>query len=161
MGRELSRLFFDGIMGADLSEKFFQHAKKYGALIRSGTATKIEEEGKFKLVHVENREKPIKCKVVIVGFGCEPKKNSKYRERINSTVVAYPSVRHVTALFIKTARLLSSEVVNQPSKRGGFISLNSQVKYMLFIEEISLEHQSLPQKEQKIMKRWNLFMILW
>lgn len=66
--------FFDGIMGADLSEKFYQHAVKYGALIRNGNCTKLEEDGKYKLVHVENREKPIKCKVVIVGFGCEPKR---------------------------------------------------------------------------------------
>jgi len=66
--------FADGIMGADLSEKFFAHAKKYGSLIRSGNAIKIEEDGKYKLVYVENREKPIKCKAIIVGFGCEPKK---------------------------------------------------------------------------------------
>lgn len=66
--------FFDGIMGADLSEKFYQHAVKFGALIRSGNATKIELDGNYKLVHVENREKPIKCKSVVVGFGCEPKR---------------------------------------------------------------------------------------
>lgn len=66
--------FSDGIMGADLSEKFYQHAVKFGTLIRSGNCTKIEEDGKYKIVHVENREKPIKCKVVIIGFGCEPKR---------------------------------------------------------------------------------------
>jgi len=66
--------FFDGIMGADLSEKFYQHAVKFGALVRSGNCTKIEEDGKYKLVHVENREKPIKTKAVIIGFGCEPKR---------------------------------------------------------------------------------------
>ena len=66
--------FFDGIMGADLSEKFYQHAVKFGALIRSGNATKVELDGNYKLVHVENREKPIKCKSVIIGFGCEPKR---------------------------------------------------------------------------------------
>ena len=66
--------FFDGIMGADLSEKFYQHAVKFGALVRSGNAVKIENDGNYKLVHVENREKPVKCKAVIVGFGCEPKR---------------------------------------------------------------------------------------
>lgn len=66
--------FFEGIMGADLSEKFYQHAVKYGALVRSGNCVKLEDDGKFKLVYIENREKPVKCKVVIVGFGCEPKK---------------------------------------------------------------------------------------
>lgn len=66
--------FFDGIMGADLSEKFFQHAVKFGALIRHGNCTKITEDGNYKLVHIENREQPVKAKVVIIGFGCEPKK---------------------------------------------------------------------------------------
>jgi len=66
--------FYDGIMGADLSEKFFQHAKKYGALIRNGNCTKIETEGNYKYVHVADREKPVKCKCVIIGFGCEPKR---------------------------------------------------------------------------------------
>jgi len=66
--------FFDGIMGADLSEKFYQHAVKFGTLIRSGNATKVELDGNYKLVHVENREKPIRCKSVIIGFGCEPKR---------------------------------------------------------------------------------------
>ncbi|ADD68509.1 thioredoxin reductase [Denitrovibrio acetiphilus DSM 12809] len=66
--------FFDGIMGADLSEKFYQHAVKYGALVRSGNCTNIEKDGKYKLVHVENRETPVKCKAVIITFGCEPKR---------------------------------------------------------------------------------------
>jgi len=66
--------FFEGIMGADLSEKFYQHAEKYEALVRSGNVIKLEEDGKYKLVHIENREKPVKTKAVIVGFGCEPKR---------------------------------------------------------------------------------------
>jgi thioredoxin reductase (NADPH) len=66
--------FTEGIMGADLSEKFFYHAQEYGALIRNGNAIKIEEDGNYKLVYVENRENPIKCKAVVVGFGCEPKR---------------------------------------------------------------------------------------
>lgn len=66
--------FAEGVMGADLSEKFYHHAVKYGALIRNGNCVKLEEDGKFKLVHIENREKPVKCKAVIVGFGCEPKR---------------------------------------------------------------------------------------
>jgi thioredoxin reductase (NADPH) len=66
--------FFDGIMGADLSEKFYQHAVKFGALVRSGNATKIELDGEYKIVHVENREKPIRCKSLIITFGCEPKR---------------------------------------------------------------------------------------
>lgn len=66
--------FSDGIMGADLSEKFYQHAVKFGALVRSGNVVKLEDCGKYKTVHVENREEPIKCKAIIVGFGCEPKR---------------------------------------------------------------------------------------
>lgn len=66
--------FHEGIMGADLSEKFYQHAVRFGALVRSGNCVKVENEGKYKLVHIENREKPVKCKAVIVGFGCEPKR---------------------------------------------------------------------------------------
>ncbi len=66
--------FFDGIMGADLSEKFYNHAVKFGVMVRNGNCTKIENDGKYKLVHVENRPNPVKAKVVIVGFGCEPKR---------------------------------------------------------------------------------------
>lgn len=66
--------FYDGIMGADLSEKFYNHAVKFGVMVRNGNCTKIEKDGKYKLVHVENRANPIKAKVVIVGFGCEPKR---------------------------------------------------------------------------------------
>jgi thioredoxin reductase (NADPH) len=66
--------FFEGIMGADLSEKFYHHAVKYGALVRNGNCTKLENDGKYKLVHIENRPAPVKCKAVIIGFGCEPKR---------------------------------------------------------------------------------------
>jgi thioredoxin reductase (NADPH) len=66
--------FFDGIMGADLSEKFYQHAVKFGTVVRNGNCTKIEDNGNYKLIHVENREQPVKCKAVVVGFGCEPRK---------------------------------------------------------------------------------------
>jgi len=65
---------FDGIMGADLSEKFYQHAVKFGAIVRNGNCVSIEEDGKYKLIKIENRETPVKAKTVVIGFGCEPKK---------------------------------------------------------------------------------------
>jgi len=66
--------FFDGIMGADLSEKFYNHAVKFGTLVRNGNCTKIELDGDYKIVHIENRAKPVKAKAVVIGFGCEPKR---------------------------------------------------------------------------------------
>ncbi|TCK60544.1 thioredoxin-disulfide reductase [Seleniivibrio woodruffii] len=66
--------FHDGIMGADLSEKFFNHAVKFGVLVRNGNCTKVELDGDYKLIHVENRATPVKTKALIIGFGCEPKR---------------------------------------------------------------------------------------
>ncbi len=61
------------ISGVDLAKRFYQHAENLGAHIRNGTCTRIEKEGKIKLIHVDGMDKPIRAKTVILCTGASPR----------------------------------------------------------------------------------------
>lgn len=63
----------EGLMGADLTEKFYEHAAKFGVQIRNAECEKIEVDGDYKLIYIKNREIPIRAKAVIAAFGSKPK----------------------------------------------------------------------------------------
>ncbi|UOD34816.1 thioredoxin-disulfide reductase [Deferribacteraceae bacterium V6Fe1] len=62
--------FPDGILGGDLSEKFFQHARKFGVQVKNGICSKIETDGKYKIVSFNDMK--IKAKAVIMASGAKP-----------------------------------------------------------------------------------------
>ncbi|MBZ4672405.1 MAG: thioredoxin reductase, partial [Deferribacteraceae bacterium] len=62
--------FPDGILGGDLSEKMFQHARKFGVQVKNGICSKIESDGKYKIVSFNDMQ--IKAKAVIMASGAKP-----------------------------------------------------------------------------------------
>jgi len=66
--------FPEGLMGADLTEKMYAQAVRFGAKVRNGNCEKIEEDGDSKLIYIAGREEPIKTKSVILALGSQPKK---------------------------------------------------------------------------------------
>jgi len=62
--------FPDGVLGGDLSEKMFQHARKFGVQIKNGVCSKIESDGKYKIVSFNDMK--IKSKAVIMATGAKP-----------------------------------------------------------------------------------------
>lgn len=63
---------FEHILGADLSNKMFEHAKKFGAEYAYGNIDKVELDGDYKLVH--SGDKVYKAKALIITTGAEYKK---------------------------------------------------------------------------------------
>ncbi|WP_022849717.1 thioredoxin-disulfide reductase [Limisalsivibrio acetivorans] len=66
--------FYEGIMGADLSENFYKHAEKFGVLIRSGECLSIEMDKEYKILNIKNMDKPIRTKSIILCLGAHWKK---------------------------------------------------------------------------------------
>lgn len=65
--------FIDPITGAELSDKFYQHALRFNVQIRSGMCTGIEFSGDYKYVCIKDLPKKIKTKTVIISTGSKPK----------------------------------------------------------------------------------------
>jgi len=59
--------FPDGIEGWKLAEQLEQQAKKFGAVIESGTVESIRDEGKLKVITVDGVER--KAKTVLIATG--------------------------------------------------------------------------------------------
>jgi len=64
--------FPDGIMGGDLAEKMFLHARKFGVQVKNGIGGKIEIDGKYKIIHLEHSVHKIKAKSIIFATGAKP-----------------------------------------------------------------------------------------
>ncbi|AZV59408.1 thioredoxin-disulfide reductase [Peribacillus frigoritolerans] len=63
---------FDHILGPDLSNKMFEHAKKFGAVYEYGDIKEIVDEGRLKKVVTTNKE--FYAKSVIIASGADHKK---------------------------------------------------------------------------------------
>src|SRR5690625_5321288 len=63
---------FDHILGADLSQKMFEHAQKFGAEYAYGNISDVELDGDYKIVHAG--DKSYKTKALIITTGAEYKK---------------------------------------------------------------------------------------
>lgn len=63
---------FESIQGADLSNKMFEHSKKFGAEYIYGDVSDVVDEGKYKIVKAG--DKAYKTKTVIITTGAQPKK---------------------------------------------------------------------------------------
>lgn len=63
---------FDHILGADLSNKMFEHAKKFGAEYAYGNVDNVEDHGDYKVVHAGDKQ--YKTKALIITSGAQYKK---------------------------------------------------------------------------------------
>ncbi|MDR2885046.1 MAG: thioredoxin-disulfide reductase [Deferribacteraceae bacterium] len=66
--------FNETISGYDLSIRFHEHAKRFGATFKYGMCTDLQVDGAQKLVYIEGRVKPVAAKAVIIATGCTPRK---------------------------------------------------------------------------------------
>jgi thioredoxin reductase (NADPH) len=64
--------FSKGIAGLDLAEELRQQAERFGADIRLGEVTKIEDKGEYKVLETTDGE--IKAKAVLIATGTDYKK---------------------------------------------------------------------------------------
>lgn len=64
--------FVDGIAGLQLAEQLEGQAQRFGADIRLGEVTKIEDKGEYRLVTTS--EGPVQAKAVLIATGSEYKK---------------------------------------------------------------------------------------
>ena len=82
---------FESILGADLSNKMFEHAKKFGAEYAYGDVKEITVEGDFKIVKAG--EKTYKTKTVIIATGAQYRKlGSPGEEELTGRGVSYCAV---------------------------------------------------------------------
>ena len=80
---------FPGVKGEELASKFVEHARQFGAEFYNAAATKIEVEGEFKKIILDDG-KETKAKVVIVATGANPKKlGIPGEEEFNGKGVSY------------------------------------------------------------------------
>ncbi len=80
---------FPGIKGEELANKFVEHARQFGAEFYNATATKIEIDGEFKKIILDDG-KETKAKVVVVATGANPKKlGIPGEEEFNGKGVSY------------------------------------------------------------------------
>ena len=63
---------YEHILGPDLSNKMFAHAKKFGSEYAYGDIKEIIDEGNLKVIKTSNKE--IKAKAVIIATGAQYKK---------------------------------------------------------------------------------------
>ncbi|WP_368654442.1 thioredoxin-disulfide reductase [Ornithinibacillus sp. 4-3] len=63
---------FETILGPDLSNKMFEHAKKFGAEYAYGDIKSVEDHGDYKLVVTSSKE--FKAKALIIAAGAQYKK---------------------------------------------------------------------------------------
>lgn len=63
---------FESILGAELSNKMFEHAKKFGAEYVYGDVKEVIDEGKYKIIKAGDKE--YKTKTVIITTGAQPRK---------------------------------------------------------------------------------------
>ncbi|MGE4497746.1 MAG: thioredoxin-disulfide reductase [Deferribacterales bacterium] len=66
--------FPEGLMGADLSEKMYAHAEKFGVLIRAAECQHIEVKGDYKYLTIKNLSFQIKAKALILCLGAHWKR---------------------------------------------------------------------------------------
>src|SRR5699024_8108467 len=63
---------FDHILGADLSNKMFEHSRKFGAEYAYGDISKVEDYGDYKLIIAGDKE--YKTRSLIISTGAQFKK---------------------------------------------------------------------------------------
>ena len=64
--------FPEGILGGELSERMFKHARNFGVQIKNGVCGKVEKDGKYKIVHLTHGDIKIKTRCIIVATGAKP-----------------------------------------------------------------------------------------
>lgn len=93
---------YESILGPDLSNKMFEHAKKFGAEYAYGDVKAVIDGKEYKTIIAGKKE--YKARAIIVASGAEYKK-LVCQAKQNLAAVVYHIVRYVMGLSLKEKNL--------------------------------------------------------
>lgn len=132
---------FDHILGPDLSNKMFEHAKKFGAVYAYGDIKEIIDEGETKRVIAGSKE--YRTRAVIVSTGAEYKKlGIPGEQELGGRGVSYCAV--CDGAFFKQKELI---VVG-----GGDSAVEEAVYLTRFASKVTIVHRREQLRAQKILQ---------
>lgn len=132
---------FDSILGPDLSNKMFEHAKKFGAEYVYGDIKEVIDGKEFKLVKAGSKE--YKARAIIIATGAEYKKLGVPGEaELGGRGVSYCAV--CDGAFFKNKQLV---VVG-----GGDSAVEEGVYLTRFAEKVTIVHRRDQLRAQKILQ---------
>lgn len=132
---------FDFVLGPDLSNKMFEHAKKFGAIYKYGDIKEIIDEGNLKKVVTTNQE--YYAKAVIIATGADHKKlGVPGEEALGGRGVSYCAV--CDGAFFKNRELV---VVG-----GGDSAVEEAVYLTRFASKVTIIHRRDELRAQKILQ---------
>jgi thioredoxin reductase (NADPH) len=132
---------YDHILGPDLSNKMFDHSKKFGAEYAYGDIKEIIDEGDYKIVKAGNKE--YKTKAIIIATGAEYKKlGVEGEEELAGRGVSYCAV--CDGAFFKERDLV---VVG-----GGDSAVEEGVYLTRFANKVTIIHRRDELRAQKILQ---------
>src|SRR5690625_5227888 len=132
---------YEHVLGADLSNKMFEHAKKFGAEYAYGDIKEVEDHGDYKLVKTSNKE--FKTKALIITTGAQYKKlGIEGEEELTGRGVSYCAV--CDGAFYKERELV---VVG-----GGDSAVEEGMYLTRFAKKVTIIHRRDQLRAQKILQ---------
>ncbi|WP_066175445.1 thioredoxin-disulfide reductase [Bacillus marinisedimentorum] len=132
---------YESILGPDLSNKMFEHAKKFGAEYAYGDITEIVDGKEYKTVKAGNKE--YKARSIIIGSGAEYKKlGVPGEDELGGRGVSYCAV--CDGAFFKGKELV---VVG-----GGDSAVEEGVYLTRFASKVTIIHRRDELRAQKILQ---------
>lgn len=132
---------FEHILGADLSNKMFEHAKKFGAEYAYGNISKVEIDGDYKIIHAG--DKTYKAKALIITTGAEYKKlGIEGEEELTGRGVSFCAV--CDGAFYKDGELV---VIG-----GGDSAVEEGMYLTRFAKKVTVVHRRDELRAQKILQ---------
>lgn len=132
---------FDHILGPDLSNKMFEHAKKFGAEYAYGDISEVVDHGNYKSIFAGDKE--YKAKALIIATGAEHKKlGIPGEEELAGRGVSYCAV--CDGAFFKDRHLV---VVG-----GGDSAVEEGMYLTRFASKVTIIHRRDELRAQKILQ---------
>ncbi|WP_164668132.1 thioredoxin-disulfide reductase [Virgibacillus doumboii] len=133
---------YEHILGPDLSNKMFEHAKKFGAAYAYGDIKNVEDHGEYKTVIAGNKE--YKTRVLIITTGAQYKKlGIPGEEELGGRGVSYCAV--CDGAFFKEKNLV---VVG-----GGDSAVEEGIYLTRFADKVTIVHRRDELRAQKIIQQ--------
>ncbi|MCT1902328.1 thioredoxin-disulfide reductase [Oceanobacillus sojae] len=132
---------FDHILGPDLSNKMFEHAKKFGAEYAYGDIKSIEDHGNYKTIYAGKKE--YHTKALIIATGAQYKKlGIPGEEELGGRGVSYCAV--CDGAFFKEKELI---VIG-----GGDSAVEEGVYLTRFASKVTIVHRRDELRAQRILQ---------
>ncbi|GLO67132.1 MULTISPECIES: thioredoxin-disulfide reductase [Oceanobacillus] len=132
---------FDNILGPDLSNKMFEHAKKFGAEYAYGDIKEVEDHGDYKLIKAGNKE--YHTRALIIATGAQYKKlGIEGEESLSGRGVSYCAV--CDGAFFKNRNLV---VIG-----GGDSAVEEGIYLTRFANKVTIVHRRDNLRAQKIIQ---------